>query len=633
MTGDSRGTAGNGASPGADLLQAVIGLYQAGRLDAAEAQARQLTERFPRHPFGWKALGALLREQGRSADAVRPLSVAAALARDAESVNNLGLVLQDTGDLLQAEAAFREALQRAPALAEAHVNLGRLCHATGRLGEALASLQAAIRLQPDLAEAHQNLAAVYQDSSRPGDAEAACRRALAIDPGCAEAHVCLGAILNGTGRLAAAEACFRRALELRPDNLEAHSNLLFNHCYRGELSAAACLEEARQYGRKAGERAARGRYASWSVPASPQRLRVGLVSGDLRQHPVGYFLDALLAEIDGSRLEVVAYPTHHGADALTQRLRSRCADWRPIQGLGDAAAAALIHGDGIQVLFDLAGHTANNRLPVFAYRPAPVQASWLGYFATTGVAEIDYLLADAVSVPAAHHEHFTETIWYLPETRLCFTPPQDAPEVSPLPALRQGRVTFGNFQNLAKLNDAVLALWARVLAAVPQSRLRLQNKQLADAAIREQLGQRLQAAGIAAERVSLHGLAPRAEYLAAHGEVDLILDTFPFPGGTTTCEALWMGVPTLTLAGDRLIGLQGASLLAAAGLKDWIAVTPEEYVAKALACSRDLAALAGLRAGLRARVLASPLFDAPRFARHFETAVWAMWQRRQQAAG
>jgi predicted O-linked N-acetylglucosamine transferase (SPINDLY family) len=285
------------------------------------------------------------------------------------------------------------------------------------------------------------------------------------------------------------------------------------------------------------------------------------------------------------------------------------------------------------VLFDLAGHTAHNRLPVFAYKPAPVQATWLGYFATTGVAEIDYLLADATSVPPAHHEHFTETIWYLPDTRLCFTPPRDAPEVSPLPALRQGRVTFGSFQNLAKLNDAVFALWARVLAALPGSRLRLQNKQLADAAVREQLGRRLQQAGIAAERVALHGPAARAAYLAAHGEVDLILDTFPFPGGTTTCEALWMGVPTLTLAGDRLIGLQGASLLAAAGLNDWIAVTPDEYVDQALAFARELPALARLRGGLRARLLASPLCDAPRFARHFEAAVRAMWQRRPGRAG
>jgi predicted O-linked N-acetylglucosamine transferase (SPINDLY family) len=330
---------------------------------------------------------------------------------------------------------------------------------------------------------------------------------------------------------------------------------------------------------------------------------------------------------------VFAYPTHHHGDALTDRLRAHCAGWTLLYGHSDAAAARLIHADGIHVLIDLSGHTAHNRLPVFGYKPAPVQVTWLGYFATTGVAEIDYLLADPVSVPPAHQSHFSEAIWYLPDSRLCFTPPAAEMPVTPLPALANGFVTFGNFQNLAKLNDAVLSLWARVLTALPNARLRLQNKQLADAEVRQQLGQRLQRVGIGVDRVTMHGPQPREAYLAAHGEVDLILDTFPFPGGTTTCESLWMGVPTLTLAGDRLIGRQGASLLAAAGLSDWIAPDPEQFVVQAVARANDLPALAALRTGLRAQVLASPLFDAPGFATNFASALWAMWQRWRSSAG
>jgi predicted O-linked N-acetylglucosamine transferase (SPINDLY family) len=386
------------------------------------------------------------------------------------------------------------------------------------------------------------------------------------------------------------------------------------------------------YGFEVGRRA-KERYSTWLASTAPQRLRVGLVSGDLGEHPVGYFLQGLLAQLDRSRLEVFAYPTHRRSDALTERIRSHCAGWTPLFGRDDAEAARQIRADGVHVLFDLAGHSAHNRLPVFAFRPSPVQATWLGYFATTGVAEIDYLLADPVGVPPEHRSHFSETIWYLPETRLCFTPPSVDLPVAPAPALADGTLTFGSFQDLTKVNEAVLALWARVLADVPKARLRLQNKQSADSTVRRQLGQRLQALGVAADRVSMHGPQPREGYLAAHAEVDLILDTFPFPGGTTTCEALWMGVPTVTLAGDRLIGLQGASLLAAAGLSDWVAATPAEYVDKALAFSGDLPALARLRAGLRPRLLASPLFDAPRFARHFEAAVWAMWQRWRSSAG
>jgi len=216
---------------------------------------------------------------------------------------------------------------------------------------------------------------------------------------------------------------------------------------------------------------------------------------------------------------------------------------------------------------------------------------------------------------------------------MCFTPPTVDVPLTPLPALASGAVTFGSFQNMTKINDEVLALWARVLAALPGARLRLQNKQLADASVRKQLGQQLAALGVASTRVSMHGPMPRKAYLAANGEVDFILDTFPFPGGTTTCEALWKGVPTLTLAGDRLIGLQGASLLTAAGLREWVAGTPAEYVDKAVAYARDLPALARLRAGLRDKVLASPLFDASRFAKQFEDAVWAMWQDRRSKSG
>ena len=266
---------------------------------------------------------------------------------------------------------------------------------------------------------------------------------------------------------------------------------------------------------------------------------------------------------------------------------------------------------------------------MFAWKPAPVQVSWLGYFATTGVAEIDYLLADAVGVPEAQQTQFTESIWFLPDTRLCFTAPNVDLHVAALPALKNGHITFGCFQNLAKASDGVLELWGKILAALPDSTLRMQCKQLDEPAQVEQLLQRLQKCGIAPARVSTHRTTNRESYLAAHAEVDVILDTFPYPGGTTTCEALWMGVPTLTLAGDTLLARQGASLLSAAGLEQWIANSKEEYVAKAVALASDLADLAALRAGLREQVLASPLFDAPRFARNFEDALWGMWQRYQ----
>jgi predicted O-linked N-acetylglucosamine transferase (SPINDLY family) len=302
--------------------------------------------------------------------------------------------------------------------------------------------------------------------------------------------------------------------------------------------------------------------------------------------------------------------------------------WTDISYLSDEAAAKRIRDDQVDVLIDLAGHTGHNRLALFAWKPAPVQVAWLGYWASTGVAEIDYVIADEVSLPQSHQDQFTETVWYLPHTRMCFSPPTESVAVSPLPAKTNGYITFGSFQNLGKISDEVLALWSKVLAKMPTARLRLQIKQLNDQSMQQLVAARLEKAGIDPSRVELKGGTSRQAYLAAHGEVDVILDTFPFSGGTTTCEALWMGVPTVTLAGQTLIGRQGASMLTNAGLQNWVAKTEAEFVEMAIEHTSDVEALAPLRARLRQQVQSSPLFDAPMFAKHLEQALHQMWNEK-----
>lgn len=613
-------------APSAEQMQALVRLYSGRRLSEAKGLAESLTRQFPEHPFAWRALGAMLRELGRTGEAEVALRQAARIADDAESHNNLGLVQQEAGELESAEESYRQALRRRPDLVEALANLGRLCQATGRFAEAEVHLRAALSRRPDLAEAHNTLAAVLKDCGRLSESEQAARDAVACRPDYAEAYAVLGAVLVAMGRLQEGEESLSRALNLRPDFLEAFSALLYVRSFSGNRSPQAALGEARRFGTLASARV-RNRYTSWRAARSPLRLRIGLVSGDLRDHPVGHFLVGALTRLDRTRFEVLAYPTHRSSDALSDRIREASTDWKPIYGIDDVDAARQIYEDGVHVLIDLAGHTAHNRLPLFAHRPAPVQVTWLGYFATTGVAEMDFLLADPVSVPSAHEAHFTESIWRLPDSRLCFTPPSYDLGIAPLPALANGHVTFGSFQNLSKINDSVLTLWGRVLSAVPGARLRVQNKQLADAPIRRRFVERLEQAKVAPDRVNLQGPQLREKYLAAHGEVDVILDTFPFPGGTTTCEALWMGVPTLSLAGDRLIGLQGASLLTAAGLPDWVAWTPEQFVESARLRAENLAALSALRGSLRTRLLGSPLCDAARFASNLEAALWAIWGR------
>jgi protein O-GlcNAc transferase len=606
------------------LYNLSVTLYRLGRLRESEASYRQLLQSRPDHMAAHIDLSVILKDLGRPEEVVEICRHALQINPDfAHAHINLGAALKDLGRLQEAEASCRRAVQIRPDLADAHYNLAGVLCELGRLEEACDTFRRALAIKPDLPDAYCILGGALRNLGRLTESEASLRQALQIKPDFAEGFNNLGSVLLDLGRLDEAQACYRQALQKKRDFADAHSNLLFCLNY-SQRSAEECLEEARQYGRMVAAKVGQ-RFEAWRCASSPSRLRVGLVSGDLRQHPVGYFLETWLAHVDPGALELYAYATAPNEDGLTARIKPRFAAWRQLRGKNDEEAARLIHDDGVHVLIDLAGHTAHNRLPVFAWKPAPLQASWLGYFATTGVTEIDYVIADPWTLPLQEERYFTERVWRLPRTRLCFTVPDVALEVSDLPALANGYVTFGSFNNLTKVNDAVVALWSRVLGAVPGSCLVLKAGQLNEVPVRQEVARRFAAHGVAEDRLVLEGPAPRSEYLAGYGRIDIALDPFPYTGGTTSAEALWMGVPVLTLAGSRMVSRQGVGLLMNAGLPEWVAETPEDYMERAVRHAGDLRRLASLRAGLREQVLASPLFDGKAFARDFERELKAIW--------
>ena len=619
----------------AERLEAsMAALIADDQITEAMALAQKMTLCCPLSGFSWNVFGGLLGKLGRSKEALAPmLKAAELLPLDAEVRTNLGNILKDLGRLRDAEASYRRALLIEPNFAGAYDNLSVTLQNLGRLNKAEVACRRAILVNSEYAEAHNNLGNILKDQGRINEAEASYLQALQIMPNYAEAFNNLGNILQDLLRPDEVELCYRRALQVNPNYVNAHSNLLFALSYVNQ-DPRYYLEEARRYGRTLTANVTTS-FSSWQSPQDASRLRVGLVSGDLRQHPVGYFLQSLLENIDPARIELFAYPTHLNEDELSAHIKPYFAEWKPIPGKNDEADASLIHDDGIQVLIDLAGHTVFNRLPLFAWRPAPVQVSWLGYFASTGVSEIDYLIADPTTLPESEEPYFTEKILRLPETRLCFTAPNLDVPVSPLPALDNGYFTFACFNNLVKINDAVVAAWARILNALPHSRLFLKTKQLKDFSVRQNVIERFALHGVAADRLILEGPVPRADYFKAYHRADITLDPFPYTGGTTSAESLWMGVPVLTLAGERFLTRQGVGMLTNGGLPEWIAADTDDYVARALSHAGDLPRLATLRGELRQRVLASPLFDAVRFARHFEDAlhgVWLQWRKRQPGA-
>ncbi|MBH1971872.1 tetratricopeptide repeat protein [Moraxellaceae bacterium AER2_44_116] len=545
-----------------------------------------------------------------------------------ETLNNLGMLLSETARIEMAIDMLNKVVRLEPSARRYQV-LAQIFVKQGQDNKAIDCLRQAIQLNPGDAIAYHNLGTQLWVQHRYSEAIPYFQKSLTLDPKQDVSLNNLASCLMKQGKHQEAETLFRQSILTSPKNDSHYNNLLMSLCFDRDNFPDIYLKEASRLDLLLQSRSKS--YKSWEKASllQPPPLRVGFVSGDFRNHPVGYFLESVITHLDKSKIELFAYDCHQIEDSLTKRIKPHFSQWCNINTMSDRLAAEKIHNDGIHILIDLAGHTSNNRLAVFAWKPAPIQASWLGYFASTGLSCMDYILADPISVPEQNRSHFTETVAYLPDTRLCFTPPSAdiAQNLTPLPALERGFITFGCFQSLSKVNTKVLKLWANVLEKCPNSRLLIKSHPLKEAASKQEFIEKMTACHIPMERVILEGGSPREAYLSAYANVDIMLDTFPYPGGTTTCEALWMGVPTLTLTGNTLLEKQGASMLNCVGLEDWIAVDEEDYINKAVNTANQLDKLAQLRAQLRQQMIKSPLTDAPLFALNLSQALQAMWQK------
>jgi predicted O-linked N-acetylglucosamine transferase (SPINDLY family) len=605
-------------------------LRNARRLDEAIGAYREAVRLGPQLADAHVALGMALREAGHPDEARATLERALALEpRNALAHLHMGLVRSDLGDAHGALDCVRRSCELAPGLADAHINRAALLGELLLHDEALEAARKAVALAPDRIEAHVNLGSAL---AAQGDFLAAIerfRRALVADPLDARLVSDIAGCLYGLGRGREAAAMFERALALDPLSPETHSLCVFSRNYYEE-DPQALLDAHRGY------RASLGT-VSPSPPivapaAAGRRVRLGYVSPDFRRHSVAAFLAPLLVHRDRARFEVVCFHVHPARDGVTARLRALADEWFDAAPLSQDALADCIRAAGIDVLVDLAGHTAGSRLPAFARRPAPMQMTYLGYPTTTGLDEIDYRITDAVVDPPGEAPLASERPLRLPGSYFCFEP-GDAPAPAPLPALRDGRITFGSFNVLAKLSDATVSMWAGVLARVPGSRLVLKSRGLAVAATQDEIRARFAAHGIAPARIECRGwLADQADHRAAYAEIDIALDSFPYNGATTTCEALWMGVPVVTRHGATHASRMGRSILTACGLDAYAVGSGEAFVDAAARLAADTAALAALRGGLRARVAASALCDAPTFMRGFEDALLHAWRERIEAS-
>jgi len=594
-----------------------------GDFEKAIASYRKAVQINAVFPLAWFFLGNCLYELGKYPEAISCYRKTIDLQpKNFEAFNNLGNSLKACGNYNEAVGTFKQALEINPEYAHAYSNLGCLLQDMKELEQALSHLQTAVRLDPQSGETLYNLANVQNDLRQHSTAETNFRKSLKLNPDLVEAYINLGSTLVLQGRIHEGANILHKAIQIDNTNPTANSSLLFCMNYSPDYSPTDIFSVHRDWG----NRLVANPIVFHNKPDPGKRLRIGYVSPDFRFHSVASFLEPILGNHNHDNFEVYGYAELKHADKMTSKLKSLCSHWRETTRLTDADVIKLIRNDKIDILVDLAGHTDNNRLGVFAERAAPIQVTYLGYPNSTGLQTVDYRITDDITDPREYDEVYTENLIRLPGPFLCYKPPEFYPDIVEPPVKNNNFVTFGSFNNLAKINEAVVSLWASILNATPRSRLMLKSKPFVDPGIRTRYEAMFLHHGISSDRLELIDWTLDIEsHLRLYNKIDIALDTFPYNGTTTTCEALWMGLPVVTLKGNRHAGRVGASLLHHIGLDNCIGDTRERYQDIALSLANDIDHLCNLRTSIRSMLSNSPVCDSAKFTGSLEHLYRQMW--------
>ena len=608
------------------LYNRGIALHNLGQFEAAVESYRRAVMLDPAFPAAWNNLGTSLQRLGKLSEALECLQRAVALTPDSPAAhNNLGSVLQSLNRFTEACDHFQRAIALNPDSAEAHNNLGNALRKMGRAEEAMGSYRTALRLRGDSPDIYSNLGNILKEFGRLDHALACYERALQLAPQSADVHNNLANTFKEAGQLDEAIACYRKAMSVRPDLVVAHSSLAYTMHFHPGFDAAAIMQEHKAWN-LAHARPFAAERRPFEIDQSPGRpLRIGYVSPDFRDHVVGRLLLPLLENHDRSSFEVFCYADVTQPDSMTDRLQKCASHWQVTFGDSDEQLAQRIRDDRIDILVDLTMHMAGNRLLAFARRPAPVQVTYLAYCSTTGLETMDWRLTDPFLDPPSTDNWYTERSYRLPRTYWCYQAPPEAPDMAPLPAESAGHITFGSLNNFCKVSRPAMETWAKILLELPTSRLILHAH---EGVHRQRTKDFFESLGVLPNRFEFVGFEPMERYLQQYHRIDIALDSFPYAGGTTTFDALWMGTPVVTLNGNTAVGRGGVSILSNLGLPELVASDQEQYIRIALQLARDHVALKALRQSLRQRMRKSPLMDAAQFARDVETAYKKMWQDR-----